>query len=619
MSEVNTTISKDVEIVIDELNDFSSSINLFINNSAELFTNISKIFPEIENNIDNEIIEAQAVIDFFFQNEESSDSFGIFEKIKTFQGIIHRAVDKIDAITAQDNSFFESVSKAIDDVKNVINNMEEIRNVSEELKVYAINSITFANRAGESGKGYHILAKEYIQISDKLSKKVDEVGYSSDRVLSTFGEFDSGIKVLHDFYIESFSEVAKNFTLSSLKLEEGFKNLCIILQNIIDRVKRSKDPIALIMVDMQRQDIIQQQLLHVDESIKETLETIKYHQKLIDRVSLGNLTQAEKVELEDVYKLIHTICNLNIGQLERIQKDINLFNTKTASIFKKMEDGLKDIDDDKSIILDFFIGKDGKHSTINTLFDKPEMIIQDMFVNQEKYIIQKEGIIDIAQTLDGQTSSFTKSFTSIVSSTELISQMQLLTQIEINRNALDKKVAGTKASSLSVSEDFQMEVPEIIERFNKSLGQVITYVNDFISEYDSQKPLLNDILNELSGAKEIIQGSKNIVRDYLGNMLELTDDLKTQVNLSIGLFNDLANLENEVFKKVDVLLSIIKKIEDDVKVLNGDIDFKVWKIKDEDMRRLVDKYTVASERDTAMDIFDDLTIEDSRSSNITLF
>lgn len=620
MSDTNIVETKDTSTVVQELRDFSGSINHFIDNSTNLFTNISNIFPDIEKNITNEIIEAQAVIDFFFQNQDSTDSYGIFEKIKAFQDIIHKSVGKVEAITGQDNLFFDNVSNAIAGVKDVIKNMDDIKNVSEELKVYAINSITFANRAGEKGKGYHILAKEYIQISDKLSKKVSDVSFYSGKVLDTFHNFDKGINVLHNFYKESFSGVAQSFTTSSNKLEEGFKNLCTVLQSIIDRIKSSKDPIAEIMIDMQRQDIIQQQLTHVDESIKETLDTIMEHKHLIDRVNEGDLSNHEKTELEDVYKLIHTICNLNIGQLDRIQKDINLFNTKTAATFKKMKNALKDIDDDKSIILDFFIGKDGRHSTVNTLFEKPEKIIEDMFENQEKYIVQKEKIIEVAQSLDAQTGKFSKTFSSIVNNTEMISQMQLLTNIEINRNSLDKIVDGTKASNLSVSEDFQVEVPDIIERFSSSLNEVVTYVNDFIVEFTNQKPLLRDILDELVGAKEIINGSKNIVREYLGNMLELTDDLKDQVDVSIKLFRDLAELENEVFKKVNVLMSIIKKVEEDVSIINNnDIDFSNWKIKDDVMRTLVDKYTVASERDTAMNIFDDLTLEDSNSSNITLF
>jgi len=609
----------DTSAIIEDLKGFSKSINNFINNSTDLFTSISDIFPKIEKNIDNEIMEAQAVIDFFFNKTENIENYGLFQKINDFKNIIHRAVEDIHSITNNDTQFYNRVSDAITDVREVIKSMDGIRNISEELKVYAINSITFANRAGERGRGYHILAKEYIQISDRLSKKVDEVAYSSDRVLKTFNNFDSGIKVLHNFYIESFSEVSDNFSTSSSKLEEGFKNICTILKSIIDRVKTSKDPICNIMIDMQRQDIIQQQLTHVDESIKETLETLNTHKSLMTRVKSHGLSEKEKIELEDVYKLIHTICYLNIGQLDRIQKDINIFNTKTLSTFKKMKQTLDDIEEDKTIILDFFIGTNSGHSSIDELFDKPEKIIADMSRDQDKYINLKEGIIEIARTLDGQTGSFNKSFTSIVSSTDLINQMQVLTKVEIYRNSLDSNESGVKTSSLTVSDSFQVGVPQIISNFNNSLNRVVTYVNDFISEFNRQRPILNNIISELFGAKNIIDESKSIVREYLKSMLELTDELEEQVSLSLKLFNDLTVLENDVFSKVDILLEIIKRIEVDVKIINTNVDLKTWRIKDEVMAKLVDKYTVASERNTAMDIFEDLSIEDSNSSNITLF
>lgn len=621
MSELEILEGNQTDQVVNELVGFSSSINTFIEKSTKLFLSISDIFPVIEKNIENEIIEAQAVIDFFFLNAEGEDTYGIFQKIRAFQAIIHEAVLKIESITKEDKVFFERVNNAIKDVKNVMKNINDIKNVSEELKVYAINSITFANRAGEKGKGYHILAKEYIQISDQLSKKVMEISNASERVLKTFSNFDAGVNVLHDFYIDSFSNVAKTFTKSANKMEDGFKNLCVILQSLIDRIEQSKDPIKNIMIDMQRQDIIQQQLEHVDESLKETFSIISENRYLIDKHNSDKLSPQEVILLEDIYKMIHTICNLNIGQLGRIQKEINVFNTKTAETFRSMKSVLDDIEDDKAVILDFFVGDNpkGESSTINSLFGEPEKIIDDMFENQERYIIQKEGIIDIAKNLDGQTLSFNKSFDAIVNSTDLINQMQLLTQIEINRNSLDKAVSGTSNSSLTVSENFSIEVPEIVEHFNKSLNQVITYVNDFINEFDQQNPVLKEVLNKLDGAKEILGSSKVIVRDYLTSMLELTDDLTKQVNTSIGLFSDLTVLENDVFEKVDVLDSIIYQIEQDVQKLNNDVDFNNWKINDEIMKTIVEKYTVASERDTALNIFSDLSIEDSESSNITLF
>ena len=618
MDSINVSSDITIDNIITELTGFSHSIDNFMRKSTTLFSSFSDIFPEIETQIDYEINEAQNFIDFFFKNIDGNDSIGIFEEIKSFNHIVNNAVQSIEGITLKDNILFEQVSHSITDVKSLMESIEAIRNVSEELKVYAINSITFANRAGEKGKGYHILAKEYIKISDMLSRKVSEITNGSNLVLQAFSSFDTGVYNLHNFYEESFSKVEKAFTTSSTKMEKGFENLCTILQNIIDRIVKAKNPIGSIMVDMQRQDIIQQQLEHVNESLNDTFLIIDRHKPLIEKFKYSKLSKDEMSELEDIFKLIHTVCNLNINQLGRIQEEINSFNNKTAMTFKTMKELLGDIEEDKSMILDFFIGN-GKNSNVDTLFGEPEQIINDMYKNQVEYINQKEIIINEAKGLDGLTKTFNRSFDSITKSTVLISQMQMLTKIEINRNSLDSLVTGSKTSRLSVSEDFERDVPEIINNFDSSLKQVIEYVNQYILEFKDQELILKEILADLDKAKNIIIKSKFTIGEYLTSMLKLTADLASQVNVSITLFKDLTFLENEVFEKVDILSSIKQLVESYMLKIDDSIDLNNWKISNNIMKKLVDKYTVASERDTATNLNSNLSIERSESSNITLF
>jgi methyl-accepting chemotaxis protein len=172
--------SKMMKYSIDENNKALENINLAIqsltignSNQAEYIENINEKISNISSNLikDNN--------DMSKMNDSAKKSVEIIENgLSTVKDLNNKTEISLNA--------FEDIYKAVEELKNGVSGIEEITktitDISEQINLLSLNATIEAASAGESGKGFTIVAQEIRKLADKTSASAKYIADLVQRV-----------------------------------------------------------------------------------------------------------------------------------------------------------------------------------------------------------------------------------------------------------------------------------------------------------------------------------------------------------------------------------------------------------------------------------------------------
>ncbi|QEN04529.1 hypothetical protein EW093_07385 [Thiospirochaeta perfilievii] len=591
----------DSENVIDQLQKLSQNIIGYKTSYESVNLQIADRLPKIEDKINkniNSVTKLQEMISDSCTIGHESDAFLHFNQN------LNKTIKTLDDNKSIELEAFKELKETIEQLNTTIKRIINVDEISEKLKVFAINSIVYAQQNGERGRGYQFISEEFVKLSEDLAKSTKTIkGVGKDLEEQS----SSLLKILEDYNqhsIENNKYITDKYKTIQNNLEKDIKELYTSLDSCTSHLNNLKKPINNIMSMLQGQDIIHQQIDHIIKNIEESIEVLTQNSLLL------NSPDKDSKEYVDIIALLNFLFITIEKQLKRTKTDL-------LKMIGRLEDPIKNIEETVNIVIkDRGLLDKNYKSLVSKIFSKPLDTIQKVSKRVETNQIKQNNIVFKLKEIEDLMLKQTQLSKKFAPQMEMIKNLLFLANVEQKRNQLR---IDLDSSNSVFNESTFTELEEVIEKTGSSqqdlTKKIVTVVNIFNSqEVNIQKNRVG--LN--SSGDDLKKTEKVFYQDY-EEYHRLTNELSSEIINYRELFAKLRELDNNLYEKINIfssLKNIIINITEDKDIL-GDLNNNVFR--GTVIQRVLDSLTVDEERVTILEEFPELDIEETTGSSITLF
>ncbi len=611
-----------------QLKPFAESLRRFVPQYENVIVKISEALPEIEKGIEDNITEARELLHFLFSSGSEEESYGVKKEIYKFHNQMDSILEDMQRMNQIDNRILSNLKASIEISNKTVNEINTIYDISENLKVYAINSIVNSQKAGDRGRGYQILSSEFIKLSENIASGTKAIFRISDRLQNDMGDFLKAVEELEGFSSDHMNSISGNSEKILDRANTSIKNFSQILDDFLDRIENSKNPTYQIMVELQKQDIIHQQLIHLINNVDDILLILKNNAEKLD-FSGHQISDADREEIRSLFTLMMYLIENTEFQIRRVSEEFLDMIGSLEALFTEMNASIVDINSDKNEFAKIVEQENPPavsgaetsseiKSVVGYIFDSPRIMIKEIRENLNAVVNRKHLILNLFSQLENSIESQmvqTQTFLPVIVS---IKNLLLLSRIEQARYGLDFSIAGVGRDAGFFDETFET-LSSIIENIEKAHLEVIENFATTRTSFNEQEEHYRGMDNEFKGSIEVLDQTRNIFMDHFATVMNITNILVDEISEYNDFFNQLRMLNSEINEKIDVCVEIKQNILESLGQLGGQLPLEECKFKDLIYQNIVQKCTVAQERDTIKQNFKEIEIEESGNNSITLF
>lgn len=605
-----------------QLQEFAASLKNYTSQYETIIVDISTSLPVIEKQIDNNVLEARELLNFICSTgERGSESFGVRHELIRFHSQLNEAMNTLQESENVDKKLFKDLRKTIETSQSAINKIEDIYNISENLKVFAINSIVYSQKEGTRGEGYQVISIEFIKLSEEIAKGTEQINALATRMDSLITGFLKLISTHEDFTKNNIETVSKDSEKLMSTSDSSVENFSLILSDLLNRIESVESPTYNIMIQLQKQDIIQQQMVHLLDSIEDILQLLNKEEDFLKADNLESLTREEMEESLSSYTLLDFLLRIIEKQTRRVNQDLLDMISEMEGQFSAIYTAIDDISSDKELINQLVIpGKETKEeaSIVHLLFMAPEKTISEIIKNLNHSKVQKKHIVENFKSICSLILEEKKQTSSFVPLFESINNLLMLAKIEQARNNLDISGSIDDKNSFFNEASFS-RLTEIEEKMNESSSMVHNNLQNVIQSFEKQHNQYIEMEEKLRESLKILSNTEELFRDNYGSVIQITDILSSEMRKYTSLFENLRKLHRDMNFKLEKCSQMRQTISTTLNRMGGPLELKECHFSNSIIQRIVERCTVEDERDTLSKEITDLDIEKSTGSNITLF
>lgn len=596
-------------IITDHMREVAKNLNDYMNQYEEISVIISQKLPKIEDKIDKNIESAnelKAMVDSDSMGKKS----GIQQELKLFNEELQSVIRTLMESRDLDQDNFRDLKNTIDLSNASIAKIKDIDNISENLKVFAINSIVYAQQAGTQGRGYQFISGQFIRLSEELAKSTRNITGVGEKLNQEISHFLNKI-MDHDRFnnehIELVTKESKGLIESSNK---SIFDLVTMLNRLVDHIKGVKEPTYQIMVILQKQDIIHQQMEHILDIFKEMLSILNNSEDILQSNGEG---------ARDILTLMNFLLVTMEKSMIRINGEVLNMITEMDVPINSIFSAIDVVKSDESSMQSSFSGSSSStHSIIETIFRSPQIVIKNIMdklrISQE----QKADLVMIFKAIEELMKTENRMAKNFTPQMEMIKNLLFLAQVEQARNQLDISLNLDDRNSVFSNYVFE-EMDEIISGIDNAHKRVDENLNHIITSFKSQENKYSEIERNLNNSVEFLSKTEQLFSTNFNADIEITNTLYDEVLEYKKLFQSLKGLHDDMSSRIGLCSRIKVEINDKLSEMGGLMNLNDCSYRNTLIKKILDNLTVDEERVTILEEFPELDIEKTVGNTITLF
>lgn len=145
------------------------------------------------------------------------------------------AIESIHELVQLIKANYQSVETLQEDVKNISQIINMIRDISEQTNLLALNATIEAARAGEHGRGFSVVADEVKKLAEKTTLSVSDIEKSIENLNESSSSIYSGSKTMENISQETSSSLS-NFNNEIQSMAENADIITISTTDLLHKV-----------------------------------------------------------------------------------------------------------------------------------------------------------------------------------------------------------------------------------------------------------------------------------------------------------------------------------------------------------------------------------------------
>ena len=571
-----------------------------IDDTEGIFKSIAENYPKLLSELSAGIEAASKKI----QNLETHDgSESLNEFLLACKNDSRRNLTRLDSFKKENENILKTLTGSINEYRKSQTYIDEIKDISESLQIVSLNALCNAVKAGKGGEGFSVITENLKEVTEDTISKTESLEHKNEMVKLALSNFYSSedeisnrrrkiLSMLEDKVISGMEAFQSQSGATGRLLNELTSESDAVRKNILQ-----------IMEELQQQDLIRQTIDQIILSINELPpEYISCEQapEIIDENLDESLFCLRIIELSE--SMIDEV-------ITTLEKTIRIFTDN----FRSARDKLEFIQEKKEkAVEDFF-------SNIES-FRNLALVSEGINRETGEFSERRTELISLIEKLIEHVQSIAAEFDSFDKISGWLQNVAVLSRIELSRSS---SLAGMKESVMDMTELVE-RIQEQIMHGEEETGNFIKQTTVIFNEYKSFSNEESVFLKEFTDIfiRDIneISGINNRFTEELKTLNFFTDEFYDLFDLSENELKQLKEIKIELEDVRSDLNCINEKVAPAVKEKIGSSSISDWEIKDDNMNKIIEKFTIYSHKKTAADVsgFD---VEDSAldAGEITLF
>ncbi len=523
------------------------------------------------------------------QNSKSLDKLNdVFSQLDQLNSIqTEREANFFSDFNLKYADFYKSLNESIGELNEISREVAELKNISEEMELIALNAMVISIKSGEKGRAFSCITENLKRLSNMMNTYAKNLISSEDNLLSNITE-------LKDLYTKistaenNIEEISKSV---STTIQDMLTSSSIPLKSIVTTSQEIYQPIINAMEGLQLQDIIKQSLDQIHLLLSQSAQT----------EATGSAIFEDKEKQLDSLSFEISVFELS----EKILTDINAQLIESSKTFKDnwsiVSQILSKVESQRKDYISMFIESSSEFEDKNliaklTLAENKYSNMLDEFLTYQQ---SQKNMCANCKIITKKVLSMHKIFEELEPIIAQLHHVRILQEIEVSKNLAINSV-----------KNFVNDMDKLITTAQESLEQMDSNVDKFIADIQTLLKNFTITINENNEQMDSLKKQKTAFFDNLANSrLEISYTMHGFTVFPEDFTETCQNVSEklESIEQISkVFAQIIEKYQDLVytktverQLLFDELEINSWEIRNDKLKDLIKQFTITSHKETA--------------------
>ncbi len=394
--------------------------------TEEVYEAVYQQLPRLEREIELTLEETAILLEYFIPQTASPASGRDMPRLLQILQKVAAKMDKTLYQMADERQMYNSVNHFLG-VNNEASALSiltamigRIKERLMEIEIVSLNAIIFAARLGDRGRPFRVISDHVHLFSGQVAGYYSSLQETVESLNAWNDRFAQDLEIMLNCHAGLSSGQQREFDrLFSLTLE-SLEEIHKLLQDLMEHVRASLQPVQEIMVSIQAQDILRQGM----ENLNRCLQSI---------VAAMEARHNGEAAAPQLFYFISAVLELCIKLVRNIGEELARSLDEMEGRLKSMELRLQQLGEEGSLLAAFLGGSPatGEESTVQRIFQKVREFMLQLEQNLQELQRKMDGFSGTSISFYEYAFALENRILSIKKSVGLLQKLNLLARIEL--------------------------------------------------------------------------------------------------------------------------------------------------------------------------------------------